>query len=85
MPYSPQTWSDNDTTKPLSAARMNTIEGGIQTAQSTGETAQTAAATADAKAVVADGKAVTADGKAVAAQNTANTKPSVGLVLALGG
>jgi hypothetical protein len=64
MPYVPQTWADNDLSKPLSASRMNTIEAGIQTAQSTAEAAQTAAS---------------------GAQSTANTKPSVGLVLALGG
>lgn len=29
MPYTPNTWADNDLTKPLSAARMNKIEQGI--------------------------------------------------------
>lgn len=71
MPYSPQTWADNDTTKPLSAARMNTIEAGIQTAQATAESANTAASNAQTAAN--------------AAQTTANTKPSIGLTLALGG
>lgn len=37
MPYTPQTWNDNDTTTPLSAARMTHIEQGVFTAQSTAE------------------------------------------------
>lgn len=32
MPYGKQTWNDLDTTKPLSAARMNNIEDGIESA-----------------------------------------------------
>jgi hypothetical protein len=31
MPYTPQTWSDNNASYPLSAARMSNIESGIQT------------------------------------------------------
>jgi hypothetical protein len=34
MPYTPQTWVDNNASYPLSAARMNTIESGISTAAS---------------------------------------------------
>jgi hypothetical protein len=34
MPYTPQTWVDNNASYPLSAARMNTIESGIQSAAS---------------------------------------------------
>lgn len=34
MPYSPQTWIDNNSSYPLSAARMNNIETGIQSAAS---------------------------------------------------
>lgn len=32
MAYTPQTWADNDTTKPLSAARLAYMESGIQAA-----------------------------------------------------
>lgn len=46
MPYTPQTWNDNDVTKPLSAARMGVIETGIQTAQAAAEGAQTTASNA---------------------------------------
>lgn len=38
MPYTPQTWNDNDTTTPLSAARLTHIEAGITAAQSAAET-----------------------------------------------
>lgn len=34
MAYTPQTWVDNNASYPLSAARMNTIESGIQSAAS---------------------------------------------------
>ena len=34
MPYTPQTWVDNNASYPLSAARMNTIETGIQSSAS---------------------------------------------------
>ena len=37
MPYTPQTWVDNNGTYPLSAARMGVIETGIQTATQFGE------------------------------------------------
>ena len=37
MPYTPQTWVDNNASYPLSAARMNTIESGISTAASTAD------------------------------------------------
>jgi hypothetical protein len=39
LPYTPQTWSDNNATYPLSAARMSVIELGVQQAQSTAEAA----------------------------------------------
>lgn len=48
MPYTTQTWADNDATKPLSAARMNYIETGIASAQSTAEAAGSAASTTTA-------------------------------------
>lgn len=41
MPYTPQTWSDNNAAYPLSAARMTVIETGIQTATATAESAAT--------------------------------------------
>jgi hypothetical protein len=50
MPYSTQTWIDNDATKPLSAARMGVIETGIQTAQAAAEGAQTTANNAQTSA-----------------------------------
>ena len=37
MPYTPQTWSDNNASYPLSAARMGVIETGVQTATQFGE------------------------------------------------
>jgi hypothetical protein len=37
MPYTPQTWSDNNATYPLSAARMTVMETGIQSATQLGE------------------------------------------------
>lgn len=37
MPYTPQTWLDDDEASPLSAARLNYIESGIQTAQAAAE------------------------------------------------
>lgn len=43
MPYTPQTWADNDPTKPLSAARMNYIEAGIAAAGGGGAGSDTTA------------------------------------------
>jgi len=39
MPYTPQTWADNNGTYPLSAARMTVMENGIQAATATAELA----------------------------------------------
>lgn len=78
MPYSKQTWADNDTTKPVSANRMNHIEDGVETAQAAAEEAH---ATAEGAQIAADNADVSAS-NAVA---VATAKPSVGLVLALGG
>ena len=51
MPYSPQTWIDNNSSYPLSAVRMGVIETGIQTATTTADTASATAASALAGAV----------------------------------
>jgi len=40
MPYTPQTWIDNNASYPLSAARMNVMETGIQTAASVADQGQ---------------------------------------------
>ena len=44
MPYTKQTWTDAPSTStPISAARLNHVEDGVETAQNTAETAQTTA------------------------------------------
>lgn len=55
MPYTKQTWADNDPTKPASAARFNYMETGIQTAQAAAEAAQ-ATASAAVPATLVDAK-----------------------------
>lgn len=60
MPYTPQAWADNDSSKPVSAARMTVIENAIQSATSTAESANTVAGNALSVANTANTNANTA-------------------------
>lgn len=53
MSYTPQTWTDNNTGFPLSAARMTVLENGLQTAAATADSAATQATSALSAATTA--------------------------------
>jgi hypothetical protein len=60
MPYTPQTWADLPaTTSPISAARLNYMEAGIEDAQAAAEAAPTAASVSPAFVALTDGATVT--------------------------
>lgn len=52
MPYSPQTWQDNDAAYPLSAARMTNIENGVQAAAAVADQGHRILTTAQRDALV---------------------------------
>ena len=59
MPYSPQTWENDNPTYPVSAARLTHIEDGIDDAHDIAETAQATALGAQADADTAQSTAAT--------------------------
>lgn len=85
MAYTKQTWNDTSAGgTPVSAARLNYIESGIESAASVADTANSLAGTADTKATNADTKATNAQTTADAAVPKSVAAAKGDLVVATG-